>query len=154
MTCAACSGIIENETKKLSGVESSVVNFATESAELKVDKQFDLETFHALLKKLGYRAIDPKDRSNQNNNAIFNTDFYKAAAAIILASIVMFYAMVIPNNTIQLVLSTILLLGFALPYVKAVLRFHSNMNTLIGLGVLSSYFYSLYLVLATPHAHP
>lgn len=154
MTCAACSGIIENETKKLRGVESSVVNFATESAEIKVDKQFDLETFHALLKKLGYRAIDPKGQSNQKNNSILNSDFFKAVAAIILASIVMFYAMVIPNNSIQLVLSTILLLGFALPYVKAVLRLHSNMNTLIGLGVLSSYFYSLYLVLATPHAHP
>lgn len=154
MTCAACSGIIETETKKLRGVENSVVNFATESAELKVDKQFDLETFHALLKKLGYRAIDPNDQSRQNINSIFNNDFYKALTAIVLASLVMFFAMVIPNNTIQLVLSTVLLLGFALPYVKAVLKFHSNMNTLIGLGVLSSYFYSLYLVLGSPHAHP
>ncbi len=154
MTCAACSGIIESETKKLRGVESSSVNFATESAELKVDKQFDLETFHALLKKLGYRAIDPNAQKNQNGNSIFNRDFYKALTVIVLASLVMFYAMIIPNNTIQLILSTILLLGFAFPYIKAVFKFHSNMNTLIGLGVLSSYFYSLYLVLASPHAHP
>lgn len=154
MTCAACSGVIEKETQKLKGVESAVVNFATETAEFKVSNQFDLETFHALLKKLGYRALDPNAKTVTDKNSLLNQDFYKALFAIVLASLVMFFAMVIPNNTIQLILSTILLLGFALPYVKAVLKFHSNMNTLIGLGVLSSYFYSLYLIWASPHAHP
>ncbi|QDK43160.1 hypothetical protein DOM21_17200 [Bacteriovorax stolpii] len=154
MTCAACSGIIEKETRLLKGVESAEVNFATESAEFKTGEGFDLETFHALLKKLGYRAIDPNAKSEQNNDTIFNRDFIKAAIAIVLASITMFFAMVVPNNTIQAVLTTILLFGFGWPYVKAVIGFHSNMNTLIGLGVLSSYLYSIYLIFASPHAHP
>jgi Cu+-exporting ATPase len=154
MTCVACSGIIEKETKLLKGIEKAEVNFATETAEFQTSSDFDLETFHALLKKLGYRAIDPNARESKNQDTIFNTDFYKAIIALVLASVTMFYAMVIPNNTIQAILTTILVFGFGMPYIKAVLGFHSNMNTLIGLGVLSSYFYSLYLIIMSPHAHP
>lgn len=150
----ACSGIIEKETKLLKGVESAQVNFATETAEFQTTPDFDLETFHALLKKLGYRAIDPNARASKNQDTIFNADFYKAMIALVLASVTMFYAMVIPNNAIQAILTTILVFGFGMPYIKAVLGFHSNMNTLIGLGVLSSYFYSLYLIIMSPHAHP
>ena len=154
MTCAACSGIIEKETKLLKGVEGAQVNFATETAEFKTNSDFDLETFHALLKKLGYRALDPNASVAKNQDTLFNTDFYKALVALVLASVTMFYAMVIPNNTVQAILTTILVFGFGKPYVKAVLNFQTNMNTLIGLGVLSSYFYSFYLIIMDPHAHP
>lgn len=153
MTCAACSGVIEKETTLLKGVEKAEVNFATESAEFKVGDDFDLETFHALLKKLGYRAIDPNAKTESSSETIFNRDFYNAVIAIVLASITMFFAMVVHNNPIQAVLTTILIFGFGLPYIKAVIGFHSNMNTLIGLGVLSSYLYSLYLMITAPHSH-
>lgn len=154
MTCAACSGIIEKETKLLKGVKSAQVNFATESGEFQTDEDFDQETFFALLKKLGYRAIDPNSKSQTTTDTIFNKDFYSAAISIVLASLTMFFAMVVPNNTIQAILTTILVFGFGWPYVKAVVSFHSNMNTLIGLGVLSSYLYSMYLIIVSPHAHP
>lgn len=154
MTCAACSGVIERETTTLPGVESAQVNFATETAEFKTNKDFDLEGFHALLRKLGYRAVLPESISKDSKPTIFNRHFYKALVAIIIASVVMFFAMVIPNNLIQAILTTILIFGFGMDYVKAVFKFQSNMNTLIGLGVLSSYLYSLYLIILSPHAHP
>lgn len=154
MTCVACSGIIEKETKLLKGVESAQVNFATETAEFKTGSEFDLETFHALLKKLGYRAIDPNAKDAKAIDTVFNADFYKAMIALVLASVTMFFAMVVPNNLIQAILTTILVFGYGRAYIKAVFGFHSNMNTLIGLGVLSSYFYSLYLITMSPHAHP
>lgn len=154
MTCAACSGIIEKETKLLKGVKSAQVNFATESGEFQTEDGFDLETFHSLIKKLGYRAIDPNAKTQAASDSIFNQDFYKAAISIVLASVTMFFAMVVPNNTIQAILTTVLVFGFGWPYIRAVIRFHSNMNTLIGLGVLSSYLYSLYLIMVSPHAHP
>lgn len=150
----ACSGIIEKEASQLKGVESAQVNFATETAEFKTNSEFDLEMFHGLLKKLGYRAIDPNSKDIKVSNSVFNSDFYKALAALILASATMFFAMVVPNNLIQAILTTILVFGFGWAYINAVVRFHSNMNTLIGLGVLSSYFYSLYLIINSPHAHP
>ncbi|MBC7428262.1 MAG: cadmium-translocating P-type ATPase [Bacteriovorax sp.] len=153
MTCASCSGIIEKEARQLSGVETVVVNFATETAEFKVGGNFDLEMLHALLKKLGYRAIDPNAADSKNNESVFNIDFYRALIAVLLAALTMFFAMVMMNNIFQAVLTTILVFGFGLPYLKAVFRFHSNMNTLIGLGVLSSYLYSFYLMMTSPHGH-
>ena len=154
MTCAACSGIIEKETSQLPGVHSAQVSFATETAEFNTDSSFDPETLHNLLRKLGYRAVDPKEDVKKDSGTIFNKNFYKSLSALILASIVMFFAMVIPNNLIQAILTTILVFGFGQDYIKAVFKFQSNMNTLIGLGVLSSYLYSLYLIIMSPHAHP
>jgi Cu+-exporting ATPase len=154
MTCAACSGIIEQETKLLKGVTSVQVNFATETAEFQTNDDFDLEMLHGLLKKLGYRAVDSHSKESEKNTTSFNSDFYKVIAALILASLTMFFAMVVINNFLQAVLTSILVFGFGLTYIRAVIRFHFNMNMLIGLGVLSSYFYSMYLVLSSPHAHP
>lgn len=153
MTCASCAGVIEKESMLLQGIESVSVNFATETAEFQTEKNFEVESLHALMQKLGYRALDPNLRLQQNN-LIFNADFYRAAIAIFFASLTMFFAMVIPNNTAQAVFTSILVWGFARPYVRAVFNFQSNMNTLIGLGVLSSYFYSFYLILSSPLAHP
>lgn len=154
MTCVACSGIIEAETLKLKGVKSAVVNFATEKAEFEFDKDFDLDMFFSLLNKLGYRAIDTKSREIHSTNQFFNRDFYKALIALILASLTMFFAMVVHDNLYQAILTTILIIAFGKPYFFAILKLHSNMNTLIGLGAFSSYFYSLYLLVFFPHAHP
>jgi Cu+-exporting ATPase len=154
MTCAACSGVIEKEVGLIKGVESAQVNFATETAEFQVNHDFDLEIFHGLLKKLGYRAIDPNLKVSGNQEIFFNSDFYKALSSLILAGLTMFFAMVVHNNFFQALFTTILIFGFGFPYVKAVLRLHFNMNMLIGLGALSSYLYSVYLVLMSHHAHP
>lgn len=154
MTCVACSGIIEAETLKLKGVKSAVVNFATEKADFEFEKDFDLDLFFSLLNKLGYRAIDTKSREIHSTNQFFNRDFYKAFIALILASLTMFFAMVVHDNLYQAILTTILIIAFGKPYLFAILRLHSNMNTLIGLGAFSAYFYSLYLLVFFPHAHP
>jgi Cu+-exporting ATPase len=118
MTCVACSGIIEKETKLLKGVEEAQVNFATEMAEFKTGSDFDLETFHALLKKLGYRAINPNAKDAKVVDTVFNADFYKALTALVLASVTMFFAMIVPNNLIQAILTTILVFGYGRAYVN------------------------------------
>jgi Cu+-exporting ATPase len=159
MTCAACMQVIEDNTKKLPGVESIQVNFATETAELKVIDSFDLEIFHALMKNLGYRAIDPSQKQNTQTESFFNIHFYKAVMAILLSLLTMFFAMGpgtqffshIVNNWIQAILTSIVVFSFGFPYVKSI--FKSNMNSLIGLGSLSAYAYSVYLLLFEPHAH-
>lgn len=165
MTCAACSQVIEDSSKILADLDSIQINFATETAELKVNQNFDEESFHALMKKLGYRAIDPNSKANKIQDTIFNTHFYKALFAIILSSLTMFFAMGpgtqffshIINNWIQAVLTSIVVFSFGFTYIKAVWIFFtslkSNMNTLIGLGTLSAYVYSFYLLLTNPHSH-
>lgn len=152
MTCAACQNIIEEETLKLNGVESATVNFATETGEFKTNDQFDADTFYALLNKLGYKAVDESQRYEEVS--LFKSmEFYKVIFALTLSSVVMFFAMVIHNNWIQLVLTTILVVFFSKKFILSVFSFKSSMHTLIGLGVLSSYFYSIYLMVLNIHAH-
>jgi Cu+-exporting ATPase len=160
MTCTACSQIIEQESNRLPGIIKSSVNFATETAEFETDSGFDSEILQALLKKLGYRALDPKNISDQKE-VFFDKSFNKAFVSLILASVVMIFAMVIPyfngTNWIQALFTTLILSIYGRPYVKAVFEFFtsfkSNMNTLIGLGALSAYFYSWYILFLEPHAH-
>jgi copper chaperone CopZ len=57
MTCASCSQIIEDNVRKLAGVDSVQVNFVTEKAELAVGEKFNEEILNELLTKLGYRAL-------------------------------------------------------------------------------------------------
>jgi Cu+-exporting ATPase len=152
MTCASCSQVIEENVQKLKDIQSIQVNFATETAELSVNEQFDLETFHALMKKLGYRAIDPKAVANLPTEKFFNHHFYKALFAILLSLVTMFFAMgPWMNNWVQAILTSIVVFSFGRPYVTAI--FKSNMNSLIGLGALSAYGYSVYLLLFEHHAH-
>lgn len=162
MTCSACSQIIEQETTKLPGITSAAVNFATESAEFSINDQFDDETFQALLKKLGYRAIDPFKHAEKNEDKFFDEHFLQTLVCLVLAGITMIFAMVFPSMTgsswIQAALTTIIIFIYGRSYVFAVWAFiislKSNMNTLIGLGTLSAYFYSFYLLSASAHAHP
>ncbi|MDO9180832.1 MAG: heavy metal translocating P-type ATPase [Bacteriovorax sp.] len=169
MTCASCSQIIEDNVKKLQGVESVQVNFAAEKAELHVLENFNEATFNELLNKLGYRAISPDSLKGRvgstGESTFFNTQFFQAMSALIIGVLSMALAMgplakILnhqTNNIIQFILSTFILLFFGKVYILAVIHFfasrNSNMNTLIGLGVLSAYLYSVTLMIISTHAH-
>ena len=66
MTCSACANRIERVTKKLDGVESSVVNFATEKLTVKMDE--DTVTYgqvKAVVEKAGFKLIKEEEIKNQ-----------------------------------------------------------------------------------------
>ncbi|MDD4974621.1 MAG: heavy metal translocating P-type ATPase [Bacteriovorax sp.] len=169
MTCASCSQIIEENVRKLSGVDSVQVNFVTEKAELAVGDSFQEEIFSEMLNKLGYRALSSEKVKEVErafaDKSFFNIQFFQSALSLLVGIFSMALAMGPfskyadhqTNNSIQFVLSTLILLLFGKVYVKSVYHFfttrYSNMNTLIGLGVLAAYFYSLILMFFSVHAH-
>lgn len=151
MTCAACQNIIETEVRKLPGVKSAQVNVATELGEFEVEDNFDVDTFHALITKLGYKAIS-KEAAKDFENPL-KKDILSTILVIVLASLVMFFSMVVMNNVIAFMLTTLIIIFWGKKYFFAVINFKSNMDTLIGLGVYSSYFYSCFLIFKNLHAH-
>ncbi|MGZ3806980.1 MAG: heavy metal translocating P-type ATPase [Bacteriovorax sp.] len=165
MTCASCSQIIEDHIKKMTGVESVQVNFATEKADLSYSDKFDFSAFHEALGRLGYRAFDLNDQKIEDRHSFFNSTLMFSLASLLAGGISMGLSMgpfshffeLSTNNVIQLVLSSLVLVIFGRIYLASVLQFlrsgHSNMNTLIGLGVLAAYFYSLVLMFMANHAH-
>jgi Cu+-exporting ATPase len=165
MTCASCSQVIEENAIKVAGIESILVNFATEKAELRVFESFNENVFKELLAQLGYKAFAPNEYSDLAEKSFFNLQFFQALICLSIGLISMSLAMG-PlsrlfsnhiNNFVQLIFSSIVLLFFGKIYLKSVYRFitegYSNMNTLIGLGVLAAFIYSLALMFASTHAH-
>ena len=164
MTCASCSQVIEENVSKLIGVKSIQVNFATEKAELVLVENFEEQKFFELLNKLGYRAILP-NKSNTNSLSFFDKTLFQSLLVLVSGVVSMMLAMGpmskvfehITNNFIQLSIASVVLFLFGKPYLMSVYNFiktfHSNMNTLIGLGLLSAYGYSVGLMLMSPHAH-
>jgi Cu+-exporting ATPase len=165
MTCASCSQIIEENTRKLPGVNSVNVNFATEKAELIYNENFNIEIFKELMTTLGYRALLPNDEVKALDNSFFNKIFYQSVLSIVIGIISMGLSMgplsqiLEPqlNNNIQFILATLILLFFGKVYLKSVVHFllsrNSNMNTLIGLGILAAYLYSLTLMIISKDHH-
>src|SRR4051812_37081124 len=60
MHCASCSAIISKKIKKLTGVETCDVNFATEKATVAFDpQQVDVMQMNNQVNKLGYTLVPP-----------------------------------------------------------------------------------------------
>ena len=60
MTCAACSTSIEKVTRKMVGVESSVVNMITEELNITYDENLmDIEKIKQKIEKIGFGVINP-----------------------------------------------------------------------------------------------
>ena len=165
MTCASCSQIIESNAKKVPGLDSIVVNFATEKANVTYSENFDEQVFLQLLISLGYRGIDNNQVAIDNDNKFFNIIFYQSliclVAGVFLMSISMgplanFIGHYISNVT-QLIVSALVLIFFGKPYLKSTIHFfktfEAGMNTLIGLGIISSFLYSTSLMILSSHAH-
>lgn len=167
MTCASCSQVIEENVQRLPGVEKVQVNFATEKAEVVYNREFNELSFKELLIQLGYRAKDPNEevlapgeRNHTHDRLIRQSILSVFAGAVSMAlsmgplSTIFSHEL---NNIIQFFISTIILFFFGKKYFSSVLTFikkgHSNMNTLIGLGVGAAYLYSVTLMFISLHTH-
>lgn len=63
MTCSACANRIEKVTKKLDGVQSSVVNFATEKLTVNIDEdKIGYGEIKAAVDKAGYKLIKEEEK--------------------------------------------------------------------------------------------
>ena len=59
MDCASCAAVIEHDLKKIKGVNSANVNFATEKAYVDIDTdQTDIDKIKKTIEDLGYKAAD------------------------------------------------------------------------------------------------
>ena len=58
MHCASCAAIISNALKKMQGVHSADINFATEKAKIEYDPQkVTLQDMNKQIEKLGYTLV-------------------------------------------------------------------------------------------------
>ncbi len=172
MTCSACATAIERATKKLPGVESASVNFATEKMTVKYSpQQVRISEIKQAVMKAGYQPREivnsqQVDADKVRKEKEINTLWLKFRVSLVF-SIPLFYLamggmlnwplpkMLDPMNyPLRYALTELLLV---LPVIVAGYRFYTvgfsaiwrrspNMDSLIAMGTSAAFGYSVYSI--------
>jgi Cu+-exporting ATPase len=166
MTCASCAARLEKTLNKLDGV-TATVNYATEKALVEVPTGYDAQSLVTEVKKAGYTAVLPQQREEfAANDPELASLRRRVLASLVLATPVIALAM-IPVLQFRgwqwasLALAAPVVLWAGWPFHAAawanLKHGTATMDTLISIGTLSAFVWSLYaLFLGTagnPHAH-
>ena len=173
MSCASCVGRVEKALQRLPGVLSASVNLAAERAQVSaLVGNVDQAQLVAAIKKAGYQA-KPLSAEREDDNArhqqelqSLKRDFGWSLALTLPVFILEMGAHVIPgmaqwieatlgqtlNWSIQFVLTTLVLLGpgrrFLRLGIPALLRATPDMNSLVALGTISAWGFSVVVLFA------
>ncbi len=154
MTCASCAMRIEKKLNKLDGVEAQV-NYATEKAAITVPAGYDPRALIAEVEKVGYTAVIPQREPDSEAPETGELASLRARliAAVVLAVPVIAMAMI---PALQFRYWQWASLALAAPVVVWAGRpFHAaawanlkhgaaTMDTLVSVGTLSAFLWSLY----------
>ncbi|WP_411688400.1 heavy metal translocating P-type ATPase [Acinetobacter indicus] len=177
MTCASCVARVEKALKKVPGVQQANVNLATEQAWVEADTTVSADKLIQAIRKAGYDAqlqttttteqADQKASEQQQLKRDLLISLVLAIPVFVLEMgshlIPAFHMWVMhqigqmPSWLLQFVLTTLVLLfpgrRFYQKGIPALLRFAPDMNSLVAVGTLAAYSFS---VVATfmPHLLP
>ncbi|HLC66616.1 MAG TPA: heavy metal translocating P-type ATPase, partial [Candidatus Nanoarchaeia archaeon] len=161
MHCASCSVRNERSLKKLPGVQSATVNFATHTATVEYDDaQVNEAALHQAVIKNGYKVLTEssakQDREEQQKE--LRRARRKAIIALVLALPTLVLAMSGVKFAVgflgfdlsiwvQAVIGTVVILVLGWEFHIGMLRmarmFSANMDTLISLGTMAALLYSI-----------
>src|SRR5580693_2495385 len=157
MTCASCAMRIEKKLNKLDGVNATV-NYATEKATVTAPSGYEPQALIAEVEKAGYTAALPQHREEPatqpaTDDPELSSLRHRLVAAIVLATPVILMAM-IPALQFRywqwasLVLAAPVVVWAGQPFHAAAwanLRHGAaTMDTLVSVGTLSAFLWSLY----------
>ncbi|MDR2952366.1 MAG: heavy metal translocating P-type ATPase [Treponema sp.] len=175
MTCAACSARVERALRKLAGVESAVVNLATEKAVVIFDpRALRLSAIKEAIAKAGYEVIEPSkdvlDEDKLRKEKEIKTLWTKFIVAAVFGLPLLYIAMAPMIKWVNLPFPCALApMNFPLVYAlvqitlvipiiiagnrfytigfKNLLRRSPNMDSLIAVGTTAAVIYSSYNLL-------
>ena len=173
MTCSACSTGLEKYLNKQDGIKQATVNLIMNNANIEYDdRKLNLEQVEKFVEKAGFLSLGIDNFEKEEKKK--TNEKYKILAITVISILVLYISMshmvglpVIPflnmmiypvNYAISLFILTtiVLILG------KDILRngyknlIHKtpNMDTLVMIGVLASYIYSIYGTIQILTGHP
>ncbi|MGH8914734.1 MAG: heavy metal translocating P-type ATPase [Acidimicrobiia bacterium] len=164
MTCATCAVRIERVLGRQEGVEAASVNLAGASAMVRVIPGLDIDALGAAVSKLGYTITPhtggelPRDMVERYHDDE-GTQWRRFVIAAILTLPVLLLAMFGPdaqwNRTVQWILVTPVVMWAGWQFHRVALRqtahLSANMDTLISLGSLTAYGYSVWALFNGEH---
>ena len=168
MTCASCANRIERKLNKLDGVTASV-NYATEKASVQHRPGIAVEDLLRTVEQAGYAAAPHEDdpaggKAPHDTAAQLRTEDLRrrvllaAALTVPVTVLAMVPGVDVPaEGWWQLALTTPVVLWAGLPFHRATLvnarHGASTMDTLVSIGTLAAYLWSIVALVAGGHAH-
>lgn len=167
MTCASCVGRVEKALKKVEGVQQANVNLATERAWVQGNAQVQSSDLIQAVKKAGYTAkqIEQSVSVQQDKKATEQQQLKRDLMISLILAMPVFilemgshmipaFHMWVMDNIgtqqswlIQFVLTTLVLIfpgrRFYQKGIPALWRFAPDMNSLVAVGTLAAYSFSL-----------
>ena len=169
MHCASCASSIQSATRSISGVASSNVNFATEEVVVKFDeKKTSAAAIQKVIKDIGYEAILPDQVDGDREKNVRLSEMQELTRKVwiggvigiilVIGSLPMMTGLQIPlipaflhDRWLQLALALPVQLwcgsSFYIGAWKAFKNHTATMDTLIALGTLAAFSYSLTVTL-------
>lgn len=166
MTCSACASRVERVTKKLNGVQSSVVNLATEMLTININEdEIGYSQIKAAVDKAGYKLIKEEEKAEEDikvdETQLLLTRFTVSVIfAVPLLIITMGHmlgmplphvidSMMNPLNfaTVQLILTVpVMIVGYKFYHIgiKNLFKLSPNMDSLIAIGTLAAFAYGIF----------
>ena len=163
MTCSACSNGLEKYLNKQDGIISAGVNLVMANATIEYDEKMLNQTkIEEFIKKAGFKSLGEFKEIKQDSKS--KKEKIKFIAFTILAIVLMFISMghminlpTIPfldphinttNYMMTLLILTIAFIIYGFDIIKNgyknLIHKNPNMDTLVGIGVITSFIYSLY----------
>ena len=167
MTCSACANRVERVTQKIEGVELAVVNFATEKLTIKLDA--DVASYgqvKAAVEKAGFQLVSEEDtiKGEQKKHDEASKLLIRFIISLIFAvplliiSMGHMVGMPLPHlidpmmnpfnfGIVQLILTLpVVMAGYKFYQVgiKNLIQLSPNMDSLIAIGTLTAFFYSVF----------
>ena len=163
MTCSACSNGLEKYLNKQDGITQASVNLVMATAQVEYDEtKVDRKMLDTFVKKAGFKSLGEysgkeEENSHKKDKILF---IIFGVLAVILLYISMGHMIGLPifeflnmhensiNYAVTLFILTILFLIYGFDIIKSGFKnlIHKvpNMDTLVAIGVLSSFLYSVY----------
>lgn len=163
MTCATCAVRIERVLGRQEGVEAASVNLAAASALVRVTDQVEIETLESAVEKLGYAISPHADGEVRDMVEHYHDDenvqwrrFWIAGALTLSTMLLSMFGPDEPwNRSLQAVLATPVVIWCGWQFHRVAFRqarhLSANMDTLISMGSLAAYLYSLWALWRGEH---
>ncbi len=162
MTCSACSSGLEKYLNKQNGIEIAVVNLVMETASIEYDDRvLSIENLEKFIEKAGFKSLGIDNFEKNTKKA--KSEKYKLIIVTVLSIILLYISMAhminmpdipfLSMNThpinyivalfILATLVIILCIDILKNGIKNLIHLTPNMDTLVMIGVFSSYIYSI-----------
>lgn len=169
MHCASCAINIEKSIKKLSGIKKVSVNYGMSKAYVEYDEQVvDEKSIDTAITSVGDYSVVREYEHAQHDHGASSIDktkktYKKFVLSLVLTApllVTMFFPSIMMNSLVVYVVASItayIVLVIGWQFHKGMLlglkRLSANMDTLVSIGTLAAFIYSIYAMFVQEHVY-